>query len=162
MLRLLRDVEAGSYAVGLCMDLDCLSRGRIHGQGIILDTFRDSDTLIVTPEKTHDLADELDDEMAEFKTLLFHREYKIINKRLLCVHLLIKQPVNGPDGLNADLPLLQQGEHVVIGCTVAGGLINVPQGLPPTVRPSSKTTFVSEMVSVLPSNALLLHVRPIL
>lgn len=82
MLRLLQDVEAGSYDAVLCMDLDRLSRGRMHDQGIILDTFRDSGTLIITPEKTYDLADELDDEMAEFKTFMSRREYKIINKRL--------------------------------------------------------------------------------
>ena len=82
MLRLLRDVEAGCYDAVLCMDLDRLSRGRMHDQGVILDTFRDSGTLIVTPEKTYDLADDLDDEMAEFKTFMSRREYKIINRRL--------------------------------------------------------------------------------
>ena len=41
MLRLLRDVEAGSYDAVLCMDLDRLSRGRMHDQGIILDAFRE-------------------------------------------------------------------------------------------------------------------------
>lgn len=82
MLRLLQDVEAGNYDAVLCMDLDRLSRGRMHDQGVILDTFRDSDTLIITPEKTYDLHDELDDEMAEFKTFMSRREYKIINKRL--------------------------------------------------------------------------------
>lgn len=82
MLRLLQDVEKGEYDAVLCMDLDRLSRGRMHDQGVILDTFRDSGTLIITPEKTYDLADELDDELAEFKTFISRREYKIINKRL--------------------------------------------------------------------------------
>ena len=82
MLRLLQDVEDGKYEAVLVMDLDRLSRGRMKDQGIILDTFRDSGTLIVTPEKTYDLADDLDDEMAEFKTFMSRREYKIINKRL--------------------------------------------------------------------------------
>ena len=82
MLRLLEDVEEGRYDAVLVMDLDRLSRGRMKDQGIILDTFRDSGTLIVTPEKTYDLSDDLDDEMAEFKTFMSRREYKIINKRL--------------------------------------------------------------------------------
>lgn len=82
MLRLLKDVEDGCYDAVLCMDLDRLSRGRMRDQGVILDTFKDSGTLIITPEKTYDLSDELDDEMAEFKTFLSRREYKIINKRL--------------------------------------------------------------------------------
>lgn len=82
MLRLLQAVEEGLYDCVLCMDLDRLSRGRMKDQGIILDAFRDSGTLIVTPEKTYDLSDELDDEIAEMKTFISRREYKIINKRL--------------------------------------------------------------------------------
>lgn len=82
MLRLLEDVEAGRYDAVLCMDLDRLSRGRMKDQGIILDAFKDSGTLIVTPDKVYDLSDEIDDELAEFKTFMSRREYKIINKRL--------------------------------------------------------------------------------
>ena len=82
MLRLLEAVEAGRYGAVLCMDLDRLSRGRMKDQGIILDAFKDTNTLIVTPDKVYDLSDEIDDELAEFKTFLSRREYKIINKRL--------------------------------------------------------------------------------
>jgi len=82
MLRLLEDVEAGKYEAVLVMDLDRLSRGRMKDQGIILDAFRESGTKILTPEKTYDLNDEVDDELAEFKTFMARREYKIINKRL--------------------------------------------------------------------------------
>ena len=82
MLKMLEAVETGQYDAVLCMDLDRLSRGRMKDQGIILDAFRESGTLIVTPDKVYDLADEMDDEMAEFKTFMSRREYKIINKRL--------------------------------------------------------------------------------
>lgn len=82
MLRMLERVEAGRYDAVLCMDLDRLSRGRMKDQGIILDAFRDSGTLIVTPDKVYDLSDEIDDELAEFKTFMSRREYKLINKRL--------------------------------------------------------------------------------
>ena len=82
MLRLLQDVEDDRYDCVLCMDLDRLSRGRMKDQGIILDAFKDSDTLIVTPEKVYNLADEIDEEYAELKTFMSRREYKIINKRL--------------------------------------------------------------------------------
>lgn len=82
MLRLLEAVEAGNCDAVLCMDLDRLSRGRMKDQGIILDTFRESNTLIVTPNKVYNLSDEIDDELAEFKTFMSRREYKIINKRL--------------------------------------------------------------------------------
>ena len=67
MLRLLQDVEEGRYDAVLCMDLDRLSRGRMKDQGIILDTFRESDTLIITPEKVYDLSDDIDEEYAELK-----------------------------------------------------------------------------------------------
>ena len=70
MLRLLQDVEEGRFDAVLVMDLDRLSRGRMKDQGIILDAFRDSGTLVVTPEKTYDLSDDLDDEMAESKTFM--------------------------------------------------------------------------------------------
>lgn len=82
MLRLLQDVEDGRYDCVLCMDLDRLSRGRMKDQGIILDAFKDSGTLIVTPEKVYDLSDDIDEEYAELKTFMSRREYKIINKRL--------------------------------------------------------------------------------
>ena len=82
MLRLLQDVEDGKYDAVLCMDLDRLSRGRMKDQGIILDAFRESGTLIVTPEKVYDLSDEIDEEYAEMKTFISRREYKIITKRL--------------------------------------------------------------------------------
>lgn len=82
MLKMLEAVEAGRYDAVLCMDLDRLSRGRMKDQGIILDAFKDSGTLIVTPDKVYDLSDEIDDELAEFKTFMSRREYKIINKRL--------------------------------------------------------------------------------
>lgn len=82
MLRLLEAVEAGRCDAVLCMDLDRLSRGRMKDQGIILDTFRESNTLIVTPDKVYNLSDEIDDELAEFKTFMSRREYKIIIKRL--------------------------------------------------------------------------------
>ncbi|NBI08611.1 recombinase family protein [Colidextribacter sp. OB.20] len=82
MLRLLQDIEEGRYDCVLCMDLDRLSRGRMKDQGIILDAFKDSETLIVTPEKVYNLSDEIDEEYAELKTFMSRREYKIINKRL--------------------------------------------------------------------------------
>ena len=82
ILRLLDDVEQDLYDCILCMDLDRLSRGRMRDQGLILDTFKEHSTLIVTPDKIYDLADEMDEEYAELKTFMARREYKIINKRL--------------------------------------------------------------------------------
>ena len=82
MLQLLQDVEEGRYDAVLCMDIDRLGRGGMKDQGIILDTFKDARTLIITPDKTYDLNDETDEELTEFKTFISRRELKIINKRL--------------------------------------------------------------------------------
>lgn len=82
MLRLLEDVEAGKYQCVLCMDMDRLSRGSMRDQGIILDTFKDSGTLIVTPDKIYDLSVETDEQYAELKTFISRQEYKAITKRL--------------------------------------------------------------------------------
>lgn len=82
MLRLLEDVEANRYQCVLCMDMDRLSRGSMRDQGIILDAFKYSATLIVTPEKTYDLSVETDEQYAELKTFISRQEYKQIRKRL--------------------------------------------------------------------------------
>lgn len=82
MLRLLSDVESGKYACVLCMDMDRLSRGSMRDQGFVLDTFKYSQTLIVTPEKTYDLSVETDEQYAELKTFISRQEYKLIRKRL--------------------------------------------------------------------------------
>lgn len=82
MLQLLQDVEEGRYDAVLCMDIDRLGRGGMKDQGIILDTFKEARTLIITPDKTYDLNDETDEELTEFKTFISRRELKIINKRL--------------------------------------------------------------------------------
>ncbi|MBC8584453.1 recombinase family protein [Youxingia wuxianensis] len=82
MLKLLEAVQNHTYAAVLCMDIDRLGRGGMKDQGIILDAFKYSGTKIITPEKTYDLSDELDEELTEFKTFLSRRELKMINKRL--------------------------------------------------------------------------------
>ena len=82
MLRLLEDVESEKYDCVLCMDMDRLSRGSMRDQGIILDAFKFSSTLIVTPDKVYDLSLETDEQYAELKTFISRQEYKAITKRL--------------------------------------------------------------------------------
>lgn len=82
MLELLENVESEEYDAVLCMDIDRLGRGGMHDQGIILDTFKNSGTKIITPEKIYDLNDDVDEELTEFKAFMSRREYKLINKRL--------------------------------------------------------------------------------
>ena len=82
MLRLLSDVEAGKFSAVLCMDIDRLGRGGMSDQGIILDTFKSSNTKIITPAKTYDLNDELDENNMEFAAFIARFEYKQIRKRM--------------------------------------------------------------------------------
>lgn len=82
MLELLKEVENKQYTGVLVMDIDRLGRGGMKDQGIILDAFKDSNTLIITPTKTYNLNNELDEEMTEFKTFFSRRELKTINRRM--------------------------------------------------------------------------------
>ena len=82
MLRLLEAVSEGRYAAVLCMDMQRLGRGGMYDQGLILDTFKASGTLIVTPDRIYDLTKEMDEEAAEMQTFLSRSEYRMITKRL--------------------------------------------------------------------------------
>src|SRR5690606_22405583 len=66
----------------VCMDLDRLGRGNMKDQGVILDTFKQSKTKIITPRKVYDLENEFDEEYSEFEAFLARKELKIINRRL--------------------------------------------------------------------------------
>lgn len=82
MQQLLSDISAGDYDAVLCMDIDRLGRGDMQDQGLIINTFKYSDTLIITPDKTYNLNDETDEELTEFKTFFARRELKTITRRL--------------------------------------------------------------------------------
>lgn len=82
MLELLQEIESNKFYGVLVMDIDRLGRGGMKDQGIILDAFKESNTLIITPGKTYDLSNEYDEEMTEFKTFFARRELKSITKRM--------------------------------------------------------------------------------
>ncbi len=82
MLQMLDDIAGGSCDAVLCMDLDRLGRGGMTDQGVILETFKQSDTLIITPQKIYNLNDDLDEELTEFQTFMARRELKMIKRRL--------------------------------------------------------------------------------
>lgn len=82
MLRLMEAVSSGQYEAVLCMDMQRLGRGGMYDQGFILDTFKSTETLIVTPERIYDLTKEMDEEAAEMQTFLSRSEYRMITKRL--------------------------------------------------------------------------------
>lgn len=83
MLRLLSKTETEPADAVLCMDIDRLGRGSMAEQGIILETFKSSGVLIITPRKVYDLNNEFDEEYTEFETFMARRELKLIKRRLI-------------------------------------------------------------------------------
>lgn len=82
MIRLLHLVETGIYTGVVVIALDRLCRGDSIDQGIVSNTFKYSNTKIITPLKTYDFANEFDEEYAEFDLMMGRREYRIIKRRL--------------------------------------------------------------------------------
>lgn len=82
MLELLKAVESNQVDGVLVMEVQRLGRGDMEEQGIILKTFKNSNTLIITPQKTYDLNNEMDEDYGEFEAFMSRKEYKMIKKRL--------------------------------------------------------------------------------
>lgn len=82
MQQLLSEVEQGMWDGVLVMEVERLARGDTVDQGIVAQTFKFSDTLIITPIKDYDPNDEFDEEYFEFGLFMSRREYKTINRRL--------------------------------------------------------------------------------
>ena len=82
MRALLSEVEESRYVAVLVMDIDRLGRGSMIDQGIIGQTFRESETLVITPDKTYDLSDDLDEDYYDFYAFFARKELKQIKKRL--------------------------------------------------------------------------------
>lgn len=82
MKKLLDAVRCGEYSAVVCMDIDRLGRGNMRDQGIIIEVFQESGTKIITPDKTYDLNDDIDEELTEFKAFFARREWKAIRKRM--------------------------------------------------------------------------------
>lgn len=82
MMRLMSDIECNKYDGVLCVDLDRLGRVDTKDRGIILDAFKSHNTLIITPNKTYNLNDELDEFSTEIQMLFARQELKKITGRL--------------------------------------------------------------------------------
>lgn len=80
--KLLSDVEGGLWDGVLVMEVERLARGDTIDQGMIAQTFKYSDTKIITPAKTYDPNNEFDEEYFEFGLFMSRREYKTINRRM--------------------------------------------------------------------------------
>lgn len=82
MQQLLSEVEHGLWDGVLVMEVERLARGDTVDQGIVAQTFKFSDTKIITPIKDYDPNNEFDEEYFEFGLFMSRREYKTINRRL--------------------------------------------------------------------------------
>lgn len=82
MLRLLQDIEQNKYTAVVCMDIDRLGRNSQKDTGIILETLKDNNIKIITPQKTYDLNNDFDEQSVEMQSFLARQEYKSITRRL--------------------------------------------------------------------------------
>lgn len=82
MMELLGLVETGRYEAVLCIDMDRLSRGSGADQALVINTFKYSNTKIITPGKTYDFANDMDEQFAELNLFIAKGEYRQIKKRL--------------------------------------------------------------------------------
>lgn len=82
MQKLLAEVSEGKWDGVLVMEVERLARGDTMDQGLVAQTFKYSDTLIITPIKTYDPNNEFDEEYFEFGLFMSRREYKTIRRRL--------------------------------------------------------------------------------
>lgn len=82
MQLLLADVAARKYQGVLVMEIERLARGDTMDQAIVANTFRFSNTLIITPFKTYDPNNNMDEEYFEFSLFMSRREYKTIVRRM--------------------------------------------------------------------------------
>lgn len=82
MQQLLQDVESGMYKGVLVVEVERLARGDTIDQGIVSQTFKYSDTQIITPTKIYNPNNEFDEEYFEFGLFMSRREYKTINRRI--------------------------------------------------------------------------------
>lgn len=82
MQKLLADVRDKKWDGVFVMEIERLARGDTIDQGIVAQTFKYSETLIITPMKTYDPNNEFDEEYFEFGLFMSRREYQTIRRRL--------------------------------------------------------------------------------
>ena len=82
MLNLLQDIEQNKYTGILCMEIDRLGRSSQKDGGIILEAFQEHNVFIITPNKTYDLNNEIDEQSVEMQTFIARQELKSIKRRL--------------------------------------------------------------------------------
>lgn len=81
-IELLSQIEENRFDAVLVVHYDRLSRGSQIDNGIITQTFKASNTLILTPSRVYDLTDESAELMSEVEGLLSRAEYRSIKRRM--------------------------------------------------------------------------------
>lgn len=81
MLSTLEECERGLYDGILCIDIDRLGRAGMKEQGIILDTLKENNVLIITPYKTYDLNIDSDLLHTDIKSFIARQELNLSKKR---------------------------------------------------------------------------------
>lgn len=84
MIELLEDIQEELFDAVIVYDYDRLGRGGGSDQERVINSLKDSDTLVITvsPFEILNLNNERDEETVEFKGFLARREYKMIKKRM--------------------------------------------------------------------------------
>ena len=76
MVRLLQDIGQDKYTSVLCMEIDRLGRSSQKDSGIIFETFKEREVYIVTPNKTYNLNDDIDEQSVEMQSFIARQELK--------------------------------------------------------------------------------------
>lgn len=98
MIRLLNLVESGCYEAVICVHMDRLSRGDGADQALVINTFKYSNTKIITPQKTFDFSNDSDETYAEFDLFFSKNEYRTIKRRLVQGHIDAARQGKYPSG----------------------------------------------------------------
>ena len=83
MMKALELINTGEYAGIVCIDLERLSRGSSLDSGYITQVLQVNNCKIITPDKTYDLQNELDEQFADIKFFFSRYELRTITKRLM-------------------------------------------------------------------------------
>ena len=79
MQRLLQDIREGKINSVYVVEIQRLARGATKDQGIVAEAFKTTDTLIVTPDKTYDPNNEIDQQFFEFE----NTKLKALSKKVV-------------------------------------------------------------------------------
>lgn len=82
MQKLLKEIESEKIDGVLVVEVERLSRGDTKDQGTVAQTFKYTNTKIITLNKIYDPNSEEDEEYFEFGLFMSRREYKTINRRM--------------------------------------------------------------------------------